>query len=647
MTETEKLDKSIEEIWKDEYIVPLYQRNYAWRENEIIQLLQDIYDSFRKDKEGNYYIGSLVVLKRQDGKYEVVDGQQRLTTLHIICKYFGILDAPKLSYDSRPEVEEFFQGLFHCSSITDYHRTCQQQNCQQVYRLVEALDIVTQHKVHRSIQGGKDDQFSLSELADDERCAFAAYINNRVILVRTILPSDTDVAAYFEIMNNRGEQLQEHEILKAKLLDKFGLQDSQARAVYAEIWDACSQMDIPVQQTLTAYRNHPDFPLFGEHYDSLNIENIQRFESKTQEDESKSIDEILASNETPNTPDTKQEDKEVKYKAIIDFPNFLMHILKTYSANTPLNATELLAAYNNIDQTMPIVPKDFINELLKYRVLFDRFIIKSLSENDEDENIKWTLRKPYCYQYKGLYIKFQNTFSPSDSNEESDETEEESDIQKRIIKQLSMLQVTFRSRNYKNWLYDLLTWLGEFKSINEITADNYSAMIDQWIIDYYKNLDKRIQATNNQGDKQDISIFCAGTKTPHFLFNLIDYLYWRESRHDVHNINHIELLKDKDFTFKYYNSVEHHLPQSYQSVDGANLDDIGNLCLISRRKNSSLNDKGPTEKAKIEEGLQPKRLIMYTMTKQNNNWGKAEIEQHSKDLQELLKNIEEILHINK
>ncbi len=646
MTETEKLDKSIEAIWKDEYIVPLYQRNYAWRENEIMQLLQDIYDSFRKNKEGNYYIGSLVVLQRQDGKYEVVDGQQRLTTLHVICKYFGILDSPKLSYDSRPEVEKFFQGLFHNSSITDNFHTCRQKNCRQVYRLVEAWDIVTSGKVHRSIQEGKDNLFSLSELNNDERRALATYINSKVILVRTILPPDTDVAAYFEIMNNRGEQLQEHEILKAKLLDKFSLKDSQARAVYAEIWDACSQMDIPVQQTLTAYRNHPAFPLFGEHYDNLYIEHIQQLEGKTKEDESKSIDEILASNDTSGTPDTKQEDKEVKYKAIIDFPNFLMHILKTYSEDTPLNATELLAAYNSIDQTQSIEPKDFINKLLKYRILFDRFIIKSQSENDEDENIKWTLRKPYCYQYKGKkYIKFQNTFSPSDSNEESDDTEEESDIQKRIIKQLSMLQVTFRSRNYKNWLYDLLKWLGDyFKTINEITADSYSSKIDQWIIDYYKKLDTGIQTTTNQGDKQEISIFCAGTKTPHFLFNLTDYLYWRESKHDIHNINHIELLKDKDFTFKYYNSVEHHLPQSYQAVNGAHLDDIGNLCLISRRKNSSLNDKGPTEKAKIEDGLQPKRLIMYTMTQQKNNWGKAEIEQHSKDVQELLNNIEEILN---
>ena len=93
-----------------------------------------------------------------------------------------------------------------------------------------------------------------------------------------------------------------------------------------------------------------------------------------------------------------------------------------------------------------------------------------------------------------------------------------------------------------------------------------------------------------------------------------------------------------------YNSVEHHLPQSYTDTD-VNLDLIGNLCLISRRKNSSLNDKDPDQKAKIEDGLQPKRLIMYRITQQNHHWGKKEIEEHQKDIENLLKQIPYLLSI--
>ncbi len=82
-----------------------------------------------------------------------------------------------------------------------------------------------------------------------------------------------------------------------------------------------------------------------------------------------------------------------------------------------------------------------------------------------------------------------------------------------------------------------------------------------------------------------------------------------------------------------------------ERTDGAKVDMIGNLCLISRRKNASLNDKGPTEKAKDEKGLQPKRRIMYEITAQNKRWGRMEIEAHQKDIIDLLEHIPMLLSL--
>lgn len=72
---TENLGKSIGEIFdaKNRYIIPLYQRNYAWGEAQIEALIQDIYEARMSDTD-KYYIGSFVVLKRCNGDYEVVDG---------------------------------------------------------------------------------------------------------------------------------------------------------------------------------------------------------------------------------------------------------------------------------------------------------------------------------------------------------------------------------------------------------------------------------------------------------------------------------------------------------------------------------------------------------------------------------------------
>lgn len=91
------------------YVIPRYQRAYAWEDKEIGQLIDDIND-IDIDSLENYYIGSLIVSKIQ-GKaetYEVVDGQQRLTTLFLLLQYLvfdGVLEGDlgqTLSFDCRP-----------------------------------------------------------------------------------------------------------------------------------------------------------------------------------------------------------------------------------------------------------------------------------------------------------------------------------------------------------------------------------------------------------------------------------------------------------------------------------------------------------------------------------------------------------------
>ena len=70
---------------KQTYIIPMYQRNYAWGEKEIDQLILDIQDYQKQPEQLNqgqtqgskkYYIGTLVVFERSDGTYEIIDGQE-------------------------------------------------------------------------------------------------------------------------------------------------------------------------------------------------------------------------------------------------------------------------------------------------------------------------------------------------------------------------------------------------------------------------------------------------------------------------------------------------------------------------------------------------------------------------------------------
>ena len=640
MSKVEQLNRTIEEVWRERYVVPLYQRNFAWTEDQIGQLLQDLYDHspngyLGKGECDNYYLGSLVLLQRRDGIWEVIDGQQRLTALHIICRYLGILSSPRITYDSRPSVERFLDGLFNSLSWDTFKSECQRRIDGKIARLTESLDIVESYEIQT---GEIKSSITLKGMSDGEKALLSEYIRNKVILVCTPLPEDTDVAAYFEIMNNRGEQLQAHEVIKALLMSDLG---TSQRYIFSTVWDACSQMDIPIQKTLSKLRNKG---LFGEQYDGLNLEIIDNvdFVGSSIKNEY-TIDRILDSGFTYDNHDAEdmKEETDTDLKSIIDFPNFLMPAMRLYAEAekkmvnaVPLNADKMpVTKPEFISDSM-----DFIKALLRIRVLFDRYVVKIQGDADDEENdLKWRLQRPSKYEYNkngNTYFRvgLVNTFS----NGTSTDNDEREDINNRIVKLESMLQVTFKTPKYKEWLYSVLMWMyKETKDNINIEHDSLLRVIEQWSLNYYEMLQKKWNSESRP-------LLAAGTDTPRFLLNFIDYLYWLASKQEKSIVRFAN--KISDFQFRYYNSVEHHLPKSYKNTD-VDMDSIGNLCLISRHKNSSLNAKGPEEKAKIEEGLQPKRLIMYRITRAKQHWGKVEIEEHQKDIEDLLDQIYNLLSV--
>ena len=89
------------------YEIPIYQRNYAWEKKEIETLVNDIEDARKKAEDacgktdGTYYIGTLVTYDKGEGIFEVIDGQQRLTTLFLLLKALGVNTGNKLTYRAR------------------------------------------------------------------------------------------------------------------------------------------------------------------------------------------------------------------------------------------------------------------------------------------------------------------------------------------------------------------------------------------------------------------------------------------------------------------------------------------------------------------------------------------------------------------
>lgn len=680
------LARNIKSIFEEKYVIPLYQRNFTWGKDEIEQLFQDIYDSFDTNKDSRYYIGTLVVIpRRNDHVFEVIDGQQRLTVLSLISKLLGIVDVPVLKYDSRPEVEEFLRDFYTLDKdILNKDLNVCFRDIPQTENLRTALSCIRNVEVFKKSDGKskKDDKseerIALFESEQSEQLEdFKKYFSERVILIFEEMPDDTDVAAYFEIMNNRGEQLQKHEILKAKFISQIDETDSykdRKRELFAAVWDACSKMNVPVQRF---FGSEARKSLFGKDFDGVN----SNWECLLK-------DNCVIKNVSSKNEDDDDDDSE--FGSIIDFPNFLMHVLKIYGIKSQ-NDHDIFIPLN--EKNMPTDgkvddPIEFAKALLFFRVVFDRFIVKTSSKDNDDP--QWVLYSTYKQEYtKNDKVKAslrvdRATFGDSyrkifnDSETPIKETE---DLQDRIIKALSMLQVTFRQRINKNWLQELLQWFwnnqdkweikekeegdGAFINLNLVSATEYLHKIDSLMYYYFDNNIKKNTFVED-GDSWKF-IIKKGEKTPHFLFNYIDYLYWvyivfKNREREIFpgikiiadskfgsNIGSDENMGKQviysDFSFKYYNSVEHHYPQHPENennkMDSRFLENLGNLYLISKSINSKMSNQLPVAKMEYK-AENPNRRIMYYLTALKG-WDKDVIVEHYKDLVKLLQERDTIL----
>ena len=230
---------------ENEYVIPIYQRNYAWGESQVNQLIQDIWDS--KKNSTDYYLGTLIIFSnRPDNKFETIDGQQRLTTLSILLsvlknEHSYNIDNIKnvnLNFDSRKKSTDTLKVLF--------------ENKDRNRKGLNSNILIAYDNINKKIKELIDDS-NKSEFNE-----FCTFLFKKVKILQVAVPNDTDLNHYFEIMNNRGEQLEKHEILKAYCLEK--LENEKLRNVFAKVWDACSQMDKYVQYGFDINTRHN---LFG------------------------------------------------------------------------------------------------------------------------------------------------------------------------------------------------------------------------------------------------------------------------------------------------------------------------------------------------------------------------------------------------
>ena len=588
-------DFNIQELLKnDTYIIPIYQRNYAWGNEEIEQLIQDIWDyaDAEKNKEDQqpYYIGTLVTYLRENNKYEVLDGQQRLTTLYIVC---AVLKHLKQKDKAIQEISKKLN--LHFEAREESSKTL--KNILREEQEGDQKSIIDGFKCCCEYFNDSNNKIDLKK--------FTGYFLNKVILVRTIVPEGTELNHYFEIMNNRGEQLEKHEILKARLLENI---DEEARNKYATIWDACSQMNSYVQMN---FNTEDRKNLFGEDWNNLDIDKyLKENDSDGTKEDTDTITKILEPDqrEKYGNNENKDDKEEIeRFESVIDFPNFLLQVLKATEQDKgiSLDDKQLLKEFKQFEENKEF-SKKFIENLLAYRFWFDENIIKRQTVDSKDS---WSLQKLNCENKNQNYT---NTFLENHIN---------------ILMIQSMFHVSFTAKTNKNWLQNIFE-----KCYQDNMNDNMKIETLEGIA---RDLVKGIK----------IDRLCYGGKDNHpsrYLFYLIDYLIWKKEEKKESD------RKYQKFSFKIRNSIEHFLPQNtdyLKGIDPENLHNclhsFGNLALVTRGQNSSFSNHSPQEKAnRIGSSSTEQSLKFQLMLEEAKDWNAKKIEAHQEKMSELLKNFQ-------
>ncbi|MCR4451054.1 DUF262 domain-containing HNH endonuclease family protein [Aeromonas caviae] len=661
------------------YLVPMYQRNYAWGEGEITQLLQDVLDyqgkRNSKDQYQPYYIGTLVVFARDDSSFEVIDGQQRFTTLSLLANW--------LKHHAKDAVD---MSWYRAINLAFESRPISSHTFERLWQGVSPHQLVGDGVNEGLVKGFKLIGEKLPELLRQkglELCDFCNYLFDHVQITRVEVPEHTDLNHYFEAMNNRGEQLEKHEVIKARLmatLNKIPEDETRRQSLHVltRVWDACANMERYIQYGFTPEERHR---LFGEKdwgqfvpQDFAHLLDLLA-PSYCPPSADKSDDDVIDASQGRTLLAILQDDKldgeqkveeesagSERFNSVINFSNFLLHVLRLVSRDpmntegVPLDDKQLVDQFELrvIGQTDPVAAvQRFIYGLLKSKYLFDHFIIKREFYDRKDG---WSLKRLRGYSkgdtQKIYTVGYLNTFDENEGGFDG--------VNRRILMLLSAFHVSTPTQVYKHWLNGALRYLfdnchpeqpveaGAYLSYLEEQARRF--VFQRFLApgegaSYYQMLyldNALLPAINVDESWHEVikTRLRFGHIENNFVFNFLDYLLWVTNRNQDKDRD-MELYRRFEFTFR--SSVEHFSPQhpmdGYKLVEQSALHSFGNLCLISHSKNSRLSNFQPQQKQEhFEASLANnqidslKLLAMVRLMKEKGRWQETEIAEHQEQM---------------
>jgi len=591
------LEFCVTNVFKEiEYVIPIYQRNYAWTKDEIEQLLNDIND-VSDDFKGKYYLGSLIVNQLGANVFEVIDGQQRLTTLYLLLSFlnFDSVGKNSLRFEAR---EKSNKTLHDINSIKDSENELEKEPWYST-EIIEGYSVIKKYFKAKKESFVREFENKLSSIT----------------LIRTQVPKDIDLNHYFEIMNTRGEQLELHEIVKAKIIG--AIEDRKNKMIAATIWDACAQMDKYVQMCFSV--NMRDKFFDKRTWDNFLCTDFCSFrdffneETSTVEKKFTLREKLTAQDSTVRKDAEKDDEENERFESIISFPNFILQVNEAINFSETDNDAGLddkrfIECLKNHWSSNQNALK-FIYSLLRYRYLFDRYIIKREYVGQYKVEGKWSLQKLEMYEDSKNQRKpnYKATLCADGGDNEDDDNK-----QLRLLQ--SCLRITYTSPKTMHWIARVLSAANK--------GENGKSIIN--LLERY--------CCKKIADSDYLN--CTGFGIDRIVFTYLDYVLCRDNPSEF-----------KDFQFQFRTSIEHFFPQhpinGLNSVEENKRDLFGNLALITVSANSRFSNMLPIHKIEQHGDViaqSPKLMRMMNKLLEGNNreWNNTLVVEHGKAMLELL-----------
>ena len=576
------------------YTIPIYQRLFEWDDDNIMTLLEDLKKEYDKTNgENDYYIGMLTSTKDN----ELVDGQQRFTVMMLLgCvlqdyykewkSFLFVGDKPRIDFTSRPLDNTYLRSIIE-------HRDTDRMSFKNL-------------KMHN---GCKLIRNFIEGMPYEDRFPFAVYVYNHMNFFISDLPagySPKDLNKYFERMNTTGKNLEQHEILKVKLLSNLDNDIDR----YMLLWNKLSDVD-----TLLIKRRKDE-----------NLEDIKRsalsssistiiannlingINGISDLSTSKSINDIVPVAVAPKS------EREINKgsRCAITFPYLLLQVL-----------------YRKLNKKINCHINDFFkpSNLLSTFEEYLPFSGNDVNKNDIQEFmemlVKARLALDICFVRPTEY-GYSLDMALDEDNEDL----------KKLMMLESMLYVSssnYTNHRWFNWLMDQVE--NGIPNVNDMYKSLKSFINDTFALPPYG-------ALNYTGDNR-------------FWFWKLDFHIW-ENRSTLFEKDSQEMSIVENYVFKRNRSIEHIAPQTPQSNslmkwentpdDDTLRDSFGNLVMISQGLNSTLsNESYEVKTAHVQSycngaksGSIESLKLLIVHKDYPNGWTKESIREHGKKMYKLL-----------